>query len=277
MDYIQKYKKYKIKYLQAKSLHLGGTTIKEISQSSSAEISDNTILDPNSSLVDIDIDSDRTYYYSNQDYTNIDKEIIKLDPPSDDINNYIALFIGEGNIFNLLPTLSNYVSQIIVSDRDNRLIDYKRNELKAFIESESVYDFYSYMIRYVSTIFPQYLEMSRDMAMFGLQLAFNMPPLSDDSFLNIKKAIMKVNIIFLQIDIMDQTKMMQLGDIIKKKKITFVNRTNLMEYETEHMQIKFFKKPIPEFKNILDNFKFLPIDENVIVLFGISHQTKEKT
>ena len=82
------------------------------------------------SLVNVSIDSDRTYYYSNQDYKGISKAIDKNVPIDYDVNN-IALFVGEGHIFNLLPTLSKYVSQVIVIDRDDKLINYKRNELKA--------------------------------------------------------------------------------------------------------------------------------------------------
>lgn len=258
------------------------TCIKYISQLSLVELrlyNDINILDPNSSLIDVDIGNDRTYYYSNQNYKNINEKIIKLEPISNNIYNNIALFVGEGNIFNLLPTLSNYVSQFIIIDRDNRVIDYKRNELEAFIKSESVYDFHTFIINYVSKVNPIYLTIGRQMALIGLKLAYNMPNLSEDDFINIKTAITKVNILFLQMNIMDQNKIIQLGNAIRKKgkQITFINRTNLIEYETHHMQIKFFKKAIPEFKNIIDNFQFLPIDENAIVLFGISLEKEEQT
>jgi len=85
---------------------------------------------------------------------------------------------------------------------------------------------------------------------------------------------MKVNVKFLQIDVMNKDIMKRFGDALikRKKRITIVNRTNLMEYGTPHMQIKIFKKLVPELENILDNFEYLPIDYNSIVLFGISHK-----
>lgn len=234
----------------------------------------------NSELVKYDIQNDRTYYYSNQDYTNINESIIELKPINDDISNYIALFIGEGNIFNLLLTLSDYVSHVIIIDIDDKLIDYKRNELKVYYEAQSIDEFYLLMIKYLGTIYKDYLLMDKSTAIMLAKLAFKIPSLDMNSFRKIKDAIMKVKINFLQINIMDSDKINELGIAIKKsgKKITFVNRTNLMEYGTPHMQIKFFKKINPEFKNIIENFKFLPIDwENAVILFGISLQHKEKT
>jgi hypothetical protein len=234
----------------------------------------------NSELVKYDIQNDRTYYYSNQDYTYINESIIELDPKNDDISNYIALFIGEGNIFNLLLTLSNYVSHVIIIDIDDKLIDYKRNELKAYFEATTIDKFYSLMLKYISTIYTDYLKMDESIAIMTAKMAFRIPALNIDSFRNIKDAIMKVKISFLQINIMDSDKIIELGNAIKNsgKIITFVNRTNLMEYGTPHMQIKFFKKIKPKFQNIIDNFKFLPIDwENAVILFGISLQHNEKT
>jgi hypothetical protein len=234
----------------------------------------------NSELVKYDIQNDRTYYYSNQDYTNINESIIELKPINDDRSNYIALFIGEGNIFNLLLTLSHYVLHVIIIDIDDKLIDYKRNELRAFYEATNVDEFYSLMIKYLGSIYKNYLSMDESNAIMIAKLAFKIPSLDIDNFRKIKEAILKVKINFLQINIMDSDKIKELGIAIKEsgKKITFVNRTNLMEYGTPHMQQKFFKKLIPEFENIIDNFKFLPIDwVNAVILFGISLQHNEKT
>jgi len=133
------------------------------------------------SLVNVSIDSDRTYYYSNQDYKGISKAIDKNVPIDYDVNN-IALFVGEGHIFNLLPTLSKYVSQVIVIDRDDKLINYKRNELKAFIESDSVDEYYSSLFRYMGSFYPIYITASKDFALMGLELAIGFKQLTEDCF-----------------------------------------------------------------------------------------------
>jgi hypothetical protein len=231
----------------------------------------------NSGLEAADIGPDRTYFYSNQDYDGIGEKLEKIEPIGER-NRSIALFIGEGNIFGLLPSLDKHVSQVLVVDRDDKLIAYKRAELEALKNAQTLDVFHSLMIDYADLIYPGYKSVDKWFAIISLQAALGMPKLDEEQFRKMKQAVEGVRVDFLQIDIMDRRKVEQLSKAIKesKKVITVVNRTNLMEYSTPHMQMKFFKKFLA-IDGFFETFQFLPIDPNAIALFGVSGEKNEKT
>jgi hypothetical protein len=237
-----------------------------------------TYIELNSVIEPADIGLDRTYFYSNQDYEGIGEELEKIEPIGER-NRSIAFFVGEGNIFGLLPSLNKHVSQVLVIDRDDKLIAYKRAELEGLKNAETLDAFYSLMIDYADLIYPGYKGVDKWFAIIGLQTGLGMPKLDEEQFRKMKQAVKGVRVDFLQIDIMDRSKVEQMATAIKEsqKVITVVNRTNLMEYSTPHMQMKFFKKEVPVMNGILESFQFLPIAPNAIALFGVSREKKEKT
>jgi hypothetical protein len=249
--YLNKYIKYKKKYLNITKL-LGAGIVR-----------------------------DSTYYYSNQKYEDIDNKITELLDLKSNKDKQIALFIGEGNIFNLLPTLQLYVSKVILIDHDPSLIEWKKHELEAYKTCNTVDEFYQSIITYVGKINTDYIDTKFQYALLALKLAYRLPTITEEKFKIIKQACNTVYIQFEQINIMDTNNMNNLVDKIteNEEKIIIVNRTNLMEYGTPHMQIKFFKNLVPQFNGILDNLDLLPFDkeDDVIVLFGISEQKYEQT
>jgi hypothetical protein len=235
-------------------------------------------IDKNSIIEPADISPDRTYYYSNQDYEGIGEKLEEIEPLGER-NRSVALFVGEGNIFGLLPSLKKHVSQVLVIDRDDKLIAYKRAELEALKKAQNLDAFYSLMIDYADSIFPGYKSVDKWVAIISLNHGLGMPKLDEEKFKKMKQAVEGVRVDFLQIDIMDRSKVEQLANAIKEslKVITVVNRTNLMEYSIPHMQMKFFKKEVPAMNGILESFQCLPIDPNAIALFGVSREKNEKT
>ncbi len=221
---------------------------------------------------------DRTYYYSNQNYRNVGSEIKKLLKIKEPETS-LAVFIGEGNVFQLLPILREHVSNVVILDVDDKLISYKRAELEAFKKSKNSEEFYCSMIDYMSYFYPVYKNLPKETAIEVIKFTFGLPTINDKQFKEIKNAITNMKLYFIQHDIKDKSKTIQLGEAIQQSGmvITIVNRTNLMEYMTPHMQIKFFEKQIPELLDLLSNFQFLPIHKNVITLFGVSHQKNEET
>lgn len=221
---------------------------------------------------------DRTYYYSNQDYSGVASEINEL-ANIEEPNMSLAVFIGEGNIFGLLPILKDRVSNVVILDRDSKLITYKRVELEAFKKSKDLDEYHSHMIDFACAVCSGFKNVQRDMAITFLQLCYKLPIITNEDFQKIKDAMVNVKIYFIQHDITDTTGTSNLGRAIHNSglKITILNRTNLVEYMTPHMQIKFFGKEIIELSNLLINFEFLPIHPKAIILFGISHQHGEIT
>lgn len=215
------------------------------------DLSENVFDHENSSK----LSTDRSYYYTNQNYEGIYENImqLKLDPSK----KHMALFIGEGHIFELAPALASInINRVLVIDYDQKVIDYKRMEKRSIMESSTPKEYVDRIQKYFLST-DDYLKKIFDSVMakqkgehtqtiidsiFAGRLGstyFKLKELTDEVFQKRKAALSNIRIDFILLAVSPSDNLQRLVSAINNTDnlvVSLFNRTNIVEYTQPHMR-----------------------------------------